>query len=130
MPDRKRVPGPTPQTRLGSAPGASDRPHQDRKSTPLNSRHANISYSVLFFLMIRRPPRSTLFPYTTLFRSRIDARRHQVADQHGRALMARLAERLDQGVRVIGDAGGRRLRGLSPDASASSAPGPVSYPAS
>src|SRR2546430_13526686 len=26
-----------------------------------------------FFLMIRRPPRSTLFPYTTLFRS---ARRH------------------------------------------------------
>src|SRR2546430_6177268 len=26
-----------------------------------------------FFLMIRRPPRSTLFPYTTLFRSCIDA---------------------------------------------------------
>ena len=26
---------------------------------------------VLFFLMIRRPPRSTLFPYTTLFRSRL-----------------------------------------------------------
>src|SRR3712207_7580981 len=26
-----------------------------------------------FFLMIRRPPRSTLFPYTTLFRSRGDA---------------------------------------------------------
>src|SRR6202522_2046105 len=26
----------------------------------------------LFFLMIRRPPRSTLFPYTTLFRSRND----------------------------------------------------------
>src|SRR5688572_32494767 len=25
----------------------------------------------IFFLMIRRPPRSTLFPYTTLFRSRI-----------------------------------------------------------
>src|SRR2546422_4895563 len=25
---------------------------------------------VFFFLMIRRPPRSTLFPYTTLFRSR------------------------------------------------------------
>src|SRR5712675_2250044 len=25
--------------------------------------------AVLFFLMIRRPPRSTLFPYTTLFRS-------------------------------------------------------------
>src|SRR2546422_7580497 len=27
-------------------------------------------FFVFFFLMIRRPPRSTLFPYTTLFRSR------------------------------------------------------------
>src|SRR5438132_8857485 len=27
-----------------------------------------------FFLMIRRPPRSTLFPYTTLFRSPVDLR--------------------------------------------------------
>src|SRR2546429_3135011 len=27
------------------------------------------SFSIFFFLMIRRPPRSTLFPYTTLFRS-------------------------------------------------------------
>src|SRR3712207_7136953 len=26
-------------------------------------------YMSIFFLMIRRPPRSTLFPYTTLFRS-------------------------------------------------------------
>src|SRR3712207_7045984 len=26
-------------------------------------------FFVVFFLMIRRPPRSTLFPYTTLFRS-------------------------------------------------------------
>src|SRR3712207_7498546 len=26
---------------------------------------------MFFFLMIRRPPRSTLFPYTTLFRSRL-----------------------------------------------------------
>src|SRR5258708_29320798 len=26
-------------------------------------------WSLFFFLMIRRPPRSTLFPYTTLFRS-------------------------------------------------------------
>src|SRR5215813_14563385 len=30
---------------------------------------------VFFFLMIRRPPRSTLFPYTTLFRSASPARR-------------------------------------------------------
>src|SRR5258708_635009 len=28
---------------------------------------------VFFFLMIRRPPRSTLFPYTTLFRSQLMA---------------------------------------------------------
>src|SRR3712207_8327198 len=41
--------------------------------------------------MIRRPPRSTLFPYTTLFRSRR-------APRHGRALVAG------------GDAGGRRAR--------------------
>src|SRR2546426_11739513 len=27
---------------------------------------------LFFFLMIRRPPRSTLFPYTTLFRSAFD----------------------------------------------------------
>src|SRR3712207_9562291 len=32
-----------------------------------------------FFLMIRRPPRSTLFPYTTLFRSRLDPPRSQGA---------------------------------------------------
>src|SRR5476651_98581 len=91
----------------------------DRKSTRLNSSHANISYAVfclkkkkdenwaqlalkllmsnpavtcvipvtgnprymleyvgavfgLFFLMIRRPTRSTLFPYTTLFRSQVE----------------------------------------------------------
>src|SRR5258707_13130523 len=31
-------------------------------------------FSLFFFLMIRRPPRSTLFPYTTLFRSRLTGR--------------------------------------------------------
>src|SRR2546430_10308160 len=31
--------------------------------------HASQRLSFFFFLMIRRPPRSTLFPYTTLFRS-------------------------------------------------------------
>src|SRR3712207_6948587 len=49
-----------------------------------------------FFLMIRRPPRSTLFPYTTLFRSRTSTtgpgqasmRRHEVRDDllRGRGL--------------------------------------------
>ena len=32
------------------------------------------SLTVFFFLMIRRPPRSTLFPYTTLFRSSLRQR--------------------------------------------------------
>src|SRR5256885_208338 len=31
--------------------------------------HRLLMHFVFFFLMIRRPPRSTLFPYTTLFRS-------------------------------------------------------------
>src|SRR3712207_8720345 len=39
-----------------------------------------------FFLMIRRPPRSTLFPYTTLFRS-AGAR---VPDRERRALLRRV----------------------------------------
>src|SRR6266581_6642936 len=30
---------------------------------------SSFNYLFFFFLMIRRPPRSTLFPYTTLFRS-------------------------------------------------------------
>src|SRR5438105_11250841 len=33
------------------------------------SYSSTCSISPFFFLMIRRPPRSTLFPYTTLFRS-------------------------------------------------------------
>src|SRR2546430_13724120 len=35
--------------------------------SPLSLHH---DLQFFFFLMIRRPPRSTLFPYTTLFRSR------------------------------------------------------------
>src|SRR2546429_4646324 len=33
------------------------------------TRPSSYSFVFFFFLMIRRPPRSTLFPYTTLFRS-------------------------------------------------------------
>src|SRR2546430_9255733 len=36
---------------------------------PLHSRWLLEPPILFFFLMIRRPPRSTLFPYTTLFRS-------------------------------------------------------------
>src|SRR5258707_5944975 len=43
-----------------------------------------IMFIFFFFLMIRRPPRSTLFPYTTLFRSRAqpgaNAHRAEVVD--------------------------------------------------
>src|SRR2546430_9189645 len=44
--------------------------------------------------MIRRPPRSTLFPYTTLFRSRPNARVVWINDSHlaGRQMVAALPE--------------------------------------
>src|SRR3712207_8974996 len=53
---------------------------------------------VFFFLMIRRPPRSTLFPYTTLFRStRMDGEkgetrlsRDMLIEAAERSVMARL----------------------------------------
>src|SRR5260370_35481238 len=35
----------------------------------LNHKSPTHYFLLFFFLMIRRPPRSTLFPYTTLFRS-------------------------------------------------------------
>src|SRR5436309_14930303 len=34
--------------------------------------YLSIYFLFFFFLMIRRPPRSTLFPYTTLFRSKLE----------------------------------------------------------
>src|SRR2546421_1677391 len=53
----------------------------------LRLRYSMVSCSSLFFffLMIRRPPRSTLFPYTTLFRSHLVGRDlgalHEVPNQ-------------------------------------------------
>src|SRR5258708_5604884 len=41
-------------------------------TSPSTFDAAAVEYLPSFFLMIRRPPRSTLFPYTTLFRSQID----------------------------------------------------------
>src|SRR5437773_4927201 len=38
---------------------------------------------LFFFLMLRRPPRSTLFPYTTLFRSGADAARKRAGRSDG-----------------------------------------------
>src|SRR5215216_6691349 len=52
-----------------------------------------------FFLMIRRPPRSTLFPYTTLFRSPHQHAGRAVGEMHGAAAPARhrrpVAEEVD-----------------------------------
>src|SRR3712207_7032610 len=56
-----------------------------------------------FFLMIRRPPRSTLFPYTTLFRSAVE-RLHAVVlgqvDLHRADRGAGAGQRLRGGVDV------------------------------
>src|SRR2546426_7833568 len=41
--------------------------NRGRRSSTMSA--ACVSFLLFFFLMIRRPPRSTLFPYTTLFRS-------------------------------------------------------------
>src|SRR5436189_810875 len=61
--------------------------------------------SVVFFLMIRRPPRSTLFPYTTLFRSGSRARRRlslRLPDWHrARRLRDRKSTRLNSSHRCI-----------------------------
>src|SRR3989449_3035111 len=38
--------------------------------------------------MIRRPPRSTLFPYTTLFRSQVDQEKKAAEDWEKRAVLA------------------------------------------
>src|SRR6266704_5977276 len=49
-----------------------------------------IVFQHFFFLMIRRPPRSTLFPYTTLFRSAAEGT-WQPGSQRGRTAHGRPA---------------------------------------
>src|SRR3712207_8942106 len=70
--------------------------------------------------MIRRPPRSTLFPYTTLFRSagrRVVDRRHRHRHRGSRATIEGVGEAVgavEVGVRLVADAGcgkGRRAVG-------------------
>src|SRR5438876_9207563 len=59
--------------------------------------------------MIRRPPRSTLFPYTTLFRSVVDHKRPGVEQLHRGAAEEQSAGegRRRDGVRVRSAQGGR-----------------------
>src|SRR5260370_31186191 len=52
--------------------------------------------------MIRRPPRSTLFPYTTLFRS---AQRSAEAAKEIKALITASVERVEQGSQLVDRAG-------------------------
>src|SRR3712207_8423926 len=62
---------------------------------------------VFFFLMIRRPPRSTLFPYTTLFRSRalhvVLERRRLVGQAHPGVAQPLAQVHRDQAVPVAVD---------------------------
>src|SRR5206468_10496215 len=76
-------------------------------------------FSVVSFLMIRRPPRSTLFPYTTLFRSCEGAaqehpRAHAPPPRGGGAAPASgggaLGRRVDRGDEARGARRARRVR--------------------
>src|SRR3712207_8479180 len=64
-------------------------------------------YREFFFLMIRRPPRSTLFPYTTLFRS-FDKGQLNLAAHIGRGCRR---ERAHARLHVSAARLGRALRG-------------------
>src|SRR2546430_17128213 len=60
--------------------------------------HSDSLYLFFFFLMIRRPPRSTLFPYTTLFRScggARDRRGDQAGQEQGQPDQDAQADRVE-----------------------------------
>src|SRR3712207_8724435 len=73
-----------------------------------------VRLTLFFFLMIRRPPRSTLFPYTTLFRSGVDALRPRREDK-GACGCFRAA-------RVHAETGAMRRSGFLPMVSQASLP--------
>src|SRR5437868_11370886 len=58
---------------------------------------SGVLYYSIFFLMIRRPPRSTLFPYTTLFRSPVELVEGARDD-----MFLRLVERLGDRTALVG----------------------------
>src|SRR5437764_8371870 len=58
----------------------------------LLARHT-FSSLLFFFLMLRRPPRSTLFPYTTLFRSRPARQQSQEPGTRGTSCPSRQLQR-------------------------------------
>src|SRR5687767_15769657 len=64
---------------------------------------------LIFFLLIRQPPRSTLFPYTTLFRSLHRALVHEVdADVVDECLAENDVDATRLGQAAEGDTGDRR----------------------
>src|SRR5471030_1365893 len=69
--EKKKRPRPARRRAVQAGPrrlaARGDLPHDQGQIRQLHGRPVVLA---LFFLMIRRPPRSTLFPYTTLFRSR------------------------------------------------------------
>src|SRR5689334_8549739 len=73
---------------------------QKLKFLPLRRYNLTLSLLSLFFLMIRRPPRSTLFPYTTLFRSleEYDPESFAFTGADVDRLLARYADLLGQAV--------------------------------
>src|SRR3712207_8687067 len=78
--------------------------------------------------MIRRPPRSTLFPYTTLFRSRQELRRRDERRDRlraGRERRPRAA--LQQGDGGGGEGGGPGRRGDRKSPRPNSSPANISY---
>src|SRR2546422_6453411 len=78
-----------------------------RISIPLTLSHLRLFRPIhipFFFLMIRRPPRSTLFPYTTLFRSRRRPRRRCAGDAP-RVSGHRARPRPERGDRTPGERG-------------------------
>src|SRR5438445_114397 len=57
---------------------------------------------LFFFLMIQRPPRSTLFPYTTLFRSDLPFQELHVRDTGLALILARQVEHFIGHVEAVG----------------------------
>src|SRR5229473_4207777 len=74
--------------------------------------HSGVLACFFFFLMIRRPPRSTLFPYTTLFRSRRGVPRRGLHPRRRRGVPApprRPVRRVDVDPRRVPAETGRRV---------------------
>src|SRR5439155_13049766 len=71
------------------------------------SLYLTVSFYSLFFLMLRRPPRPTLFPYTTLFRSL--SRRGGLRARGFRNNGSEPRDHIDEQQRALRDQGGGRV---------------------